>query len=424
MAKDWKDLVSEAFGPTASLQDEKYPVAFLPCCARFGLGVCAHDLAPDLLINIDAVARKLNRLVFFRCLRPCTFLVEWLPLFLITTVPDANGCDFWLLMMVARSKSPMTPVFVDCDIVEGEGELGLPVAGTTVKVNLQLNVQNGRLYKRMAEMSDGNVQVSSLEYDWQSLDTLKVVEVKSDISEHLRSSKAEKKEKDKEFELVRDWDKVKLPKTGKRPGRKPGGGDGDEESDGDVDMSLPLIGGDGDFFEADGSSSGGEAFEDPGPGPGLRSADGRGGVRSARGRGRGSARGRGGRGEPQLGEAGDSASDEGLDADEVLDLAHEAEQERDVLPVWDALSKNVTDSETGNTIGSIKGVHVGTKKECVAVYCRLHQCNPPMRRIAAAPTNEAILAWFRAGLQDCPAGKAGRNEHLRLFKTMCPLPGP
>ena len=410
LANEWKGAVGDPVGPTANLQDEKYPVAFSPCCTRFGSGFCMHGLGPGMVSKVDAVASKLNRLVFFRCLRPCPFLVEWLPLFVITV--DTNA--FWLLMMAARSKSPQAPVFLDCDTVADDGEGGLPVVGTTIKVKLEC-VCNGTLYRRMAERLVGNVGIQSLDYDWQTLDTLKVTEVKSDISEHFQSSRAEKTEnKDKDFELVRDWDKTKLKRKGQKEatasGRRPRAGTAELPASGeelDEDVALPLLGEDaGEAITADAADDSSEDSEQAA-----------GASQPARGSGSGSSQSTAAlQGVP---------GDEALEASAVLSLAQEAQEERDALPVWDPASMSVKDQDTGTVVGSIKGLHSGTPKECVSIYCRLHACSPPLRRIATAPSNHDILSWFRAGQQECPPGKAGREAHLKLFRTMCPpVPPP
>lgn len=384
LSQEWKALVADPFGPTATLQEDKYPVAFSPCCIRFGLGVCVEDLAPDLVSKIDAVARRMNRLVFFRCLRPCSLLVEWLPLFMVIMPADDGGDEFWLLMMVARSKSPQSPVFVDCDITADEDEAGSPVVGTTIKVDFSLHLSNGRMYTDIAEKcSDiSQLQIHSLEYDWQTLDTLKVTEVNVDISEHLKSKRSEKAtDKDKDFDLVRDWEKVKTDRKrqskAKSCGSKACAGSSDEELDGGAHVNIPV--------HDTGNDDEDSASDAEAPAAGAVCDD-----------------------------------DDEAFASAVLGFVDEAEQERDALPVWDPASKSVKDCDTGQVIGSIKGLHIGTAKECVSIYCRLHQCSPPLRRIGAAPSNRDILSWFRAGQQECPPGKGGRAAHLRMFKAMCP----
>lgn len=53
------------------------------------------------------------------------------------------------------------------------------------------------------------------------------------------------------------------------------------------------------------------------------------------------------------------------------------------LPRWNAETFQVTEGLT--VIGRVKPVHPNTTREAISVYCRLHQCQPPLRR--------AVLSW-------------------------------
>jgi hypothetical protein len=74
---------------------------------------------------------------------------------------------------------------------------------------------------------------------------------------------------------------------------------------------------------------------------------------------------------------------------------------------------------TGRIVGSRTICHVGTRREAISVYCRLHQCKTPMKRTHQAPTVLQVKAWFSAGL-DLERGAPGRAEHLgRLWRDHC-----
>ena len=85
------------------------------------------------------------------------------------------------------------------------------------------------------------------------------------------------------------------------------------------------------------------------------------------------------------------------------------------LPTW-GLDYQVRDGE-GKILGRIKPMHEGTPKWCLSVYCRLHQCSPPLQRASKAPPSSAILQWFHDA-HDLPVGKEGQAAHMKRFHDM------
>ena len=88
------------------------------------------------------------------------------------------------------------------------------------------------------------------------------------------------------------------------------------------------------------------------------------------------------------------------------------------LPTWDPKDFQVRDG--GVIIGRIKPTHENSPKEAISVYCRLHGCSVPLRRVCQCPPMPQILDWFNAGLHDVPKGQVGKAQHLSLWKAMCP----
>lgn len=122
---------------------------------------------------------------------------------------------------------------------------------------------------------------------------------------------------------------------------------------------------------------------------------------------------------------GDDGADEGLqgveiDALDAFDAAEDSECEDapDVpdLPHYDLGSGRVTSrDDPPEPLGRISLIKVGTPQEAVSVYCRRHGCSF-MKGCRVAPSNDDMLAWFRAGME-IPKGRdpALQTRHKRLF---------
>jgi len=86
-------------------------------------------------------------------------------------------------------------------------------------------------------------------------------------------------------------------------------------------------------------------------------------------------------------------------------------------PVWNVDTCDVVDPQTNAVLGRIKPMHVGTEREAVSVYCRIHQCRVPLQRLHTAPSTAQILEWFWQG-QQLGRGKEHQSEHVRMFRQL------
>ena len=110
--------------------------------------------------------------------------------------------------------------------------------------------------------------------------------------------------------------------------------------------------------------------------------------------------------------------------DEPIDTAEWTEIVKDDNPLYyDLPSKQVIERSTNKSLGRITILKPNTHEEATAVYCRLHGCNCPPKRWWHAAKLDDILGWFAAG-KDLPAGKAGKAEHLAMYKALKPAEAP
>jgi hypothetical protein len=396
LAGKWTDLTSEMIrGDDVVLCNAEAGVQ--PCCLKYGIGHCQENFDQRQRLRLLETASKLKALVNFKYSDdPCDFLVPWLPLFLVT-------CDgtHRLLLMVAKHLAPQTPIFLDCELLSAAPG-GLPYPDCLVQVKLEgsacMHVP-GDLASECSANGNSSIEIRSVRYECLTLQTFKVIGIDDDYSQNLKSRKAKAPARDRDFDLVQDWGKLKHTKK-RRKGSlgnrrlnqksKPVETEPDPAEDDlwatgvgytepmDPDAEARLFG----------DSSG---DDDAGAGP-----SGAGSV---------------------LDEEGFTGRDV---AAHTLREINEAEREMTgELPVWNPGTCQVTLPGSTQILGRIKPIHPNTSKEAVSIYCRLHQCAPPLRRLATAPTNAQILRWFLAGKEQCPGGTQGRAEHLRLFKTMC-----
>ena len=112
-----------------------------------------------------------------------------------------------------------------------------------------------------------------------------------------------------------------------------------------------------------------------------------------------------------------------IGVDEDAELALDVEDENDwgaahrdnLLPTWSPDGFQVRQRGTERILGRIKPLRVGTAQEAVSVYCRLHQCAPPLKRLCQALPQRKALAWLLEGLE-MPDGKSGQAEHMALWR--------
>ena len=91
-----------------------------------------------------------------------------------------------------------------------------------------------------------------------------------------------------------------------------------------------------------------------------------------------------------------------------------------MLPKMKDGTDYVEDAITHEILGRLSLIKKSTPYESLTVHCRLHGCKPPPLRVAKAGVRQPdILRWFYAGQRDCAKGAAGREQHLRMWKTLC-----
>jgi hypothetical protein len=123
---------------------------------------------------------------------------------------------------------------------------------------------------------------------------------------------------------------------------------------------------------------------------------------------------------PGLGEAGADIDFDSEDLAEWEDLASD-EQMPCCYPMFHAITKKSLDKDewrdvrTGRVLGTVSIVRPGEPNECISMYCRMHQCKPPLRISRLRPPNmHNIQQWYHLG-RSIPDGKAGQAEHMRRF---------
>jgi hypothetical protein len=125
--------------------------------------------------------------------------------------------------------------------------------------------------------------------------------------------------------------------------------------------------------------------------------------------------------------AGDAPQPDGLDpgADgpEPEPGLEDALAAIDDMPRYDPASYQVLLPPHGRILGRIKPLHLGTPKEAVSVYCRIHGCAPGLRTRKNAHSVEAMLSWFQEGI-DLPHGAPGKAAHLRAWQLIRRDPQP
>ena len=80
----------------------------------------------------------------------------------------------------------------------------------------------------------------------------------------------------------------------------------------------------------------------------------------------------------------------------------------------------VEDAVTHEILGRLSLIKKSTPHESLTVHCRQHGCKPPPLRVVKSTVRQPdILRWFHAGQRDCAKGAAGREQHMRMWKTLC-----
>ena len=120
--------------------------------------------------------------------------------------------------------------------------------------------------------------------------------------------------------------------------------------------------------------------------------------------------------------------DAGLGSSEALDMPDLTVEERldwvgasmDLEPPkYDELTYQVHDAISNDIIGRIKPMHIGSSSEAMTVYCRLHGCRPPVRRVHVALSRPQMIRWFARGTQIHGLGpNGGREEHMSFWREL------
>ena len=307
-----------------------------------------------------------------------------------------------LVLRATRLKNPVVGAFlkVDCH--------GPPIAGARARPRLDNGsvevVSDRALILEMTEIAD-SFRVQHAQYRFVKLDELEILRIE-DLPAPARAQA--------DPALAQVSNVLAAPRSRKAGGHGRGAGRG---RGGDVDAAIEADVGALDEavcedeawapdFPVDGSGVLGVA-DDFGE---VALSDGEAGVHA-------------GLGEPSSGSKGpdplaaSALAEEAIEAapleKEVIDeMAREAE-----LPWIDPVTKQVHNPLDGAIIGRIKPMHEGTPKECLSIYCRMHQCVPPLRRTVHALPLDALRRWFADGLA-LPRGKEHRAAHLAIMRAL------
>ena len=98
--------------------------------------------------------------------------------------------------------------------------------------------------------------------------------------------------------------------------------------------------------------------------------------------------------------------------DEMSQMAREVE-----LPRWDARTGQFRNPSDNVILGRARVLKAGMPGETIAVYCRLHQCYPPIRPTRRALPEVTLARWFAADME-LPRGPDGRAQHMALFREL------
>ena len=321
-------------------------------------------------------------------------------------VDDPTARESHLLVRIAVLKNPALPAFMRCDV---DGAL-VPRSEVLPRLHCPYDDRDilGIIALDMAKRSD-SFKIHLVRYTWEATNIMKVIGL-SDVTDSLGSNRAP-------YDPVIALLNAVRPGATQRRGGRGGGGRG-RGRHGGAGRGRGLGKGRG---RGRGLP---EAEHDPGGLVVLEVEDVDAGGEAA---------------EPVAAEDALGDDDEGsdvemevpavplpdldgrvveLDLDVVLgapDLAPPEPLEASVatLPLWNSVTGQVTDRAIGAPMGRIKEMHVGTPREAVSVYCRLHQCTPPLRRAIRAPPQRMILEWFERGLADrvCDVRLGTRLSH-------------
>jgi hypothetical protein len=373
LSQEWETQVGDIFhfkGPgDDSLLDDRES----PCCVMLGLGMCRQACHQQLLIEKRAADALLRRLVYFVPDDVVRDGVRDLPLYYITPNGTDEHCNTGLLgLMVASLKNPVLAVVMEPDR-NGQARLD---PGTVLRLPLEKGSASmwepSNFVLKLAELGS-SPGVYHVRYQWRPSARMEVLGVDSVTDLLWRSRERPRSEKDPVFDSLVSLQRK--PKARKMPRQDANARTCEEDSCHSDDSDLIM-----------------SVMPPPPPPP-----------------------------SPPPAVVLDTIADIAGDApahEAQADWQYEADQE--VLPAVDKVNAgkaHVRHPGTNAIIGSITLVRPGQSTEAQSVYCRLHQCKPPMRRIARAPAEVDIQRWFARGMV-MPAGAAGTRMHLQAWRDM------
>ena len=103
--------------------------------------------------------------------------------------------------------------------------------------------------------------------------------------------------------------------------------------------------------------------------------------------------------------------------DDIVAAVAEADAENADLPTLNHSDNKVRDP-SGTIIGAVTIMHPNTKGEAVSVYCRLHGCKAPCKRLHQAPSTVQILRWFKRGYTELSRNRLDREAHLQMYRDL------
>ena len=410
LSAEWESFIGQAVEPEVA--DDPRDDARTPCSIAFRVGLCERDCTQEFLnakVKADAAIRKL--VYFAPAPEPEDDGVTDLPLFCFASNGEAEGPPSSVLaVMVASLKNPVLAVFMEV--------LCNTDAGLAPGAILRLPLERGsgsmwlpsHFVLKLAELGD-DLRISVVKYEWGPNAAMKVTSVE-DITAALSAPagrRQQAEDKDPVYDTLQGVLAAKKPKRQRQAARQPqhrrrqrtqahGGDVPDNHGGDDGDEGVS----EGAGAESDSSDAAeGAIAEDPvmlmmpqaPPPPAPEPA--------------------------QDGEVADLPGDDPAIAPEELQDWRDAVEHAE-LPQVERVSPakvHVRNSETNAIMGTISMVRPGTGTEALAVYCRLHQCKPPLRRTFQAPGEISIRRWFAQGAA-CPGGAAGRAQHMQAWRDL------
>lgn len=172
-----------------------------PCCTLYGMGFCKHAISKQ---DHDALSEYLKLLAKVTVFNP-RYLNNQVPLYQFLPADGGKSIGY-LALLIASSRSPIVPVFLDCTVSDAK-HVGLQLG---VKVLLQLEHGSRHIHgpaavaRRLLELHQGQkLKVMRASYSWTGSCSLQVNAVQDVTSEvWAPAPKAKAAATDEVFKLV------------------------------------------------------------------------------------------------------------------------------------------------------------------------------------------------------------------------------